>query len=997
MSLRTKALIAVFAVCLLLLALVYMVSSTIIGQSFRDLEEQSARRDVERVINALDDEIEALSRTNRDYAAWDDSYAFVAGELPDYIASNLSDESLVANRFSVIMFVTPEREVVFSRALDLNTGEPVPLPPLLAALTPPADLLVNLPDLNSKITGILMLPEGPMMITAHPIITSAITGPARGTLIIGRMLDEPAVDRLAETTRLSLAIHRLDHGTPPPLVAELRTQITPQNPIIVHPLSDSELVTAGLHADITGQAALLMQISSARDVFSRGQAALRYFALSLLIVGLVLSTAGALLLDRFVIRRLTRLGASASMVGASGTMSARVLADGSDEIGTLAQDINQMLAALEGSQLRLQASEARFRQLVDVAPEPILVHDGSAVRFCNPAGAALLGGTTPESCIGMQLAAFAPHPAELAHQGESQLAPQWREDRFQRQQRDHFDVEYLAVPLVYEHDEMTLLIVRDITFRKQAELALQSAKDLADEANRAKSLFLATMSHELRTPLTAILGYSELLELEAQHSFPAMLPDLGKIRQSGDHLLALINDVLDLSKIEAGRMSISSEWGDITAVLQDVVTTVTPLAVRNGNLIEIQLPDPIPLIYSDLTKVRQIALNVVNNACKFTHHGRVTITAEVSAEQLILQVTDTGIGISAENLSRLFQEFYQADSSSTRNYGGTGLGLALSRRLCRLLGGDITATSALDVGSTFVITLPMAIDSALGDLATSAGRSSQHATAESKDERSSEHAVRIGLVVDADQLTGELLARQLRELGVHTKVASSGAAGLEIAQALLPDIILLDVFLPDRDGWSVLAALKGDPETAPIPVLLIAIGAEESTGFILSAADYLTTPIDLIRLRSMLQPPLVPCDALPRAGAPRALIVDDDASQRELLRRALEQEGWGVAEAEHGEAALAQISTTPIDLVLLDLMMPQMDGVQFIAALRELDIGQSIPIIVITAKDVEPHVRAQLDRSVAHVLQKGSFRLEDLMRRIRAIAESSALWPPSSS
>jgi len=663
-SSRITTLTTVFASCLLLLVLVFATSSTMIRQSFRDLEEQSARRDMERAINALDDEIETLSRTNHDYAAWDDSYAFVAGKLPEYIASNLSDETFASNRLSLVIFVNTNHTVVFAKAFDLNTSQAEPVPALLGILAPPSNMLLDLPNLNSAHSGVLMLPQGPMLISARPILTSMSIGPAHGTLILGRKLDEQMIAEMAETTRLTLTSQRLDTGTLPPLVAELRARITAQQPTVVYPLNDKQMLTAEVHNDITGQPAFLLQISDARDVFSRGQLAIRYFGLSLLFVGLLLSTIGAVLLDRFI--------------------------------------------------LRLHASDVRFRRLVDTMPEPIIVHDGTMIHFCNPAGATLLGGVPLDACVGMQLTQFAPHPSDLAPINDDQYTQQWREDQFVQQHGELINVEHLAVPLQHEHNEMTLLIVRDITIRKQTEMALQTAKLLAEEANQSKSAFLAMMSHELRTPLTAILGFTELLQMQVgQAGYTDLTSDIEHIWTSGQHLLTLINNVLDISKIEAGKAVLHIDNVSLRDLIDTVVSTTKPLFAKNGNRFTLVAADTLGIMQTDAMKVRQVLLNLMSNAAKFTQDGTIVLRVEqeqrADGQWVRFSLSDTGIGIRADQVERLFQPFTQADTSTTRRYGGTGLGLALCKQLCVLLDGQIIVESTPNVGSTFIVTLPMSM------------------------------------------------------------------------------------------------------------------------------------------------------------------------------------------------------------------------------------------------------------------------------------------------
>jgi len=522
-----------------------------------------------------------------------------------------------------------------------------------------------------------------------------------------------------------------------------------------------------------------------------------------------------------------------------------------------------------------------------------------------------------------------------------------------------------------------IIIYTDITERKRYEEALTAARDQAEAMSLTKSAFLASMSHELRTPLNAIIGLTEMMVTNAaRFGTEKALEPLRRVHRAGTHLLGLINQVLDLSKIEAGKLELSPETVNLAPLLEDVIGTARQLAEQNKNRLVVESPDNLGSLTVDPMRLRQILLNLLSNACKFTQQGEVKLRVKkvVDGRNWIeIAVADTGIGMTPEQQAKLFEEFTQADSSTARQYGGTGLGLAITRKLARMMGGDVTVASEPGKGSVFTVRLPGSAEAQARSSTGSDGRRSPTAGCV--------------LVIDDDATARELIADHLKAEGFSAVTAAGGVEGLKLAKELRPTAITLDVIMPDLDGWSVLTALRQDPELAEIPVIMITIVDEHRRGIALGAAGYLTKPIDreqLHRLVSRFRAPMPPT---------RVLVVEDDAVQRERMRGWLEGPQWTVREAENGRVALKCIQESKPDVILLDLMMPEMDGFAVVAALQKEAGWRDIPVIVITSLDLDAKDRERLNAGVQFVLVKERFRPADLVERIRRLVHSK---PPVS-
>jgi signal transduction histidine kinase/DNA-binding response OmpR family regulator len=527
-------------------------------------------------------------------------------------------------------------------------------------------------------------------------------------------------------------------------------------------------------------------------------------------------------------------------------------------------------------------------------------------------------------------------------------------------------------------NQMSSAIESDIEARERSAAEIAQAHRAADAANQAKSTFLANMSHELRTPMNAILGYSEMLMEDASDDGnEEAVSDLGKIHAAGQHLLSLINDVLDLSKIEAGKMDLFLENFDIEELVNGVTTTVDSLVKTNGNRLDVELDPALGEMRADATKLRQVLFNLLSNAAKFTKDGEIGLRAgpvfESGQQWVEISVSDSGIGIPADKLEHVFAEFSQADERTTRDYGGTGLGLAISSRFCEMMGGDITVESTLGEGSRFTVRLPRE--------GVSEEAAASDAPAAVTPDPGRERCV---LVIDDDPNALDLLSRALQGADLRVVTASDGAAGLRLARSLLPLAITLDVMMPGMDGWEVLRELKSDPATRDIPVLMVTMTDDKQLGYAFGANEFLTKPVQRSELIQLLS-------RYTQGDSERhALVVDDQSDNRQILRRALEDEGWQVSEAENGRLALDRVDERAPSLILLDLMMPVMDGFEFVLEMRKRADAPPIPIVVVTAKDITDEDRQRLNGGVVALIERRGREFDSLLTQIRELAAGAA-------
>ncbi len=729
---------------------------------------------------------------------------------------------------------------------------------------------------------------------------------------------------------------------------------------------------------------------------------------------LVISAVLALIAAYVLTRPLRRLKHAADQL-ARGNYAIDVSVVGPGEVGELANTFRDMTEQIRRRERDLREKLAWMDTILANAADGIITFDQTGrIEQANRAAEEMFGyghGKLEGEKVKqlMPLSERINKPAALAVASNNYggtVARLWsavktpgEEHRGRRKDGTSFwmEVTFSRVPL--EDRSIVTAIFRDITRRKLDEERIRKLNDdlearvklrtaqledtktklevalaEAENASAAKDRFISVVSHELRTPLTSAMGYTELLiNPRAEKLRQAPLPTLHKILTSCKHLLTLINDLLDLGRYTAGKpIDLALSRFELAGFLRGVVEMIAPLVKRNENTLESRLADHLGEVVNDETRLRQILLNLLSNASKFTEKGKVFLEVErrtgPEGERIIIRVRDTGAGMTREQLDKLFTPFYRVDNSTTRKQGGTGLGLTITRMLAELMGGTIEVASTPGVGSTFTVDLPV-------EARPVSMKASPSGTRLGEKGRTALAGESVVLVIDDDPSVRQILHDYLTAEGYRVEQAESGPQGIERARELQPACITLDVLMPGQDGWTTLAQLKSDPVTQNIPVIMLTILEDRNIGFTVGATEYITKPIDWARLGTLL------CQYAP--GPAPILLVEDDSAQREYMREELMLAGWKVSEAANGFEALQKCEACMPGLILLDLMMPVMDGFAFLEELRHRPGGGSVPVLVVTARDLSDEERRRLNRSLAQVLARESLTREQLLDRIR--------------
>ncbi|MDQ1276531.1 MAG: hypothetical protein QG610_2109 [Euryarchaeota archaeon] len=1016
MNVSRKIFVIIYVIFALLTSTVIFASQNILNSSFSDLEEKEAINNVENVHSVIDFQIMKLDETNSALSSREDVRTFMLSQNPEDLGGSLFTDLFTLSGCDFIFFVNSSGKIIHSQVSDSeytdNTSEDSIISEVDQKINDGS--LLRKDKMNTS-SGLLQLKNGTAIVSCRPVPAISDNNETIGTVILGSHLDSGFVESVQKITGNPVLLYSPDNV--PANFQQVFFENS--NETVIDTAEEGRLAGYFVHEDINGDPTVMVQTNADRDIYDKGRKTLRYLVIFLLFSGIMVGAGCKFLLDREVVSRIVTIDNFVKKVGKDEALSEHCTIEGDDELSGLATGINGMIDRLKQSSNQFKTQEHEKRVILNSLSELVIFMDLELKIVWANRAALDHADLKLENVTGQKYERF-PFTSDAVY-GKSlaQKALDSGNEESGELVTPDGKVWRICANLIKDENGNATGILQtglDITLHKRSEEKLLQAKLEAEAASCTKSEFLANMSHELRTPLNSIIGFSDiLLEKVFGELNGKQLKYVNNISVSGKHLLGLINDILDLSKVEAGKMELHYSEFSIGSVFDEVKATLSPLSQAKSLEMDFKLDPDFGDLQADRSRLIQILYNLVSNAIKFTpEKGRIFVHCKKSGNRAIFSVKDTGIGISSEDQKRLFQPFTQIDSSSSRQYCGTGLGLALMKKIVNLHQGDIWVESEPEKGSTFIFTIPLTRPSEPRKVDTKdlceiilefeMNKVDACPVKECKDLRdgteiseTSLPEIRLPetvpetqslvLIVDDDRNSNELISIILREGGYSTASLYMGKDVLNVAKKLKPDIITLDVFLPDTNGWHVLRQLKGDPDTARIPVLIISVTDNNELGVALGAVYSFTKPVKRVELLDSLQEITDKFEF----GEPKILIIDDDENAVELLSSMIEPEGFEVAKAYSGQEGLDKLfSETQPDILILDLLMPEVSGFEIISRMRAGEKTKDIPLIVCTAaefteKNIE-ELNGELKGSLISIMKKGTFGRKELINRIKQLA-----------
>lgn len=1014
MNVSRKILVIIYIIFALLISVVIFASQSILDSSFSDMQEKEAADNVEKVKDIIDFQILQLEEVNSALSSRDDVRALMFNQQPQNLNGTTFDDIFSISGCDFIFLVNNSGYIVYSEISDSEpstNASTLNVSPLLEVHQRINDGSFLCKEAETSLKGLFLLENGPIVISSQPVLATPENKESSGTIILGKYLDSRFIEFDQENTGITFTFYNFNNAPSDFQQAFFENP----GPNFIYTVTGERVTCYSMLEDLSGSQAIVIQTDADSNIYAESQKALRYIVFFLLFAGLIIGASCKFLLDREVSSRIVAINNFVEKVRLNENFSGRFSMDGDDELSRLSEGINQTLDRLRTTSDEFKVQEHEKKLILDSLSELVIFMDSELkIIWLNKAALDHMG-MNMDDVIGHHYQDLHILYKENLNKSPVLKVLESGDEEFGEVVTQDGKVWMVtAIPIKNEDGKITGILKTglDITAHRHSEEKLIQAKLEAEEANNSKSEFLANVSHELRTPLNSIIGFSDiLLEKVFGELNEKQFRYVSNISTSGKHLLVLINDILDLSKVEAGKMELHYSEFSIDSVFEEVKAVLSPLIQVKSLEVTFNIESNFKTLEADRGRLIQILYNLVSNAIKFTPNGgKVSIYCKKSGNRALISVIDTGIGISAEDQVKLFQPFTQLDASTTRQYCGTGLGLALVKKIVDLHQGDVWVESDPGKGSNFTFALPLrkplelrkASEIGLEDVIIEFEMSKAAALSVKENIEDLQEEIELPeiclpekgdtkqeliLIVDDDKSSSELLSVILKDAGYSIALLYSGKRVLEVAKSLKPDIITLDVFLPDTNGWLVLRQLKNDPYTASIPVLIISMTNNNEFGIALGATYSFAKPVKRIELVNSLRE----ITGKFRFEYPKVLIVDDDENTVELLSSLIEPEGFEAIKAYSGREGLQKLFSEPQpDILILDLMMPEINGFDVISSMRADVRTKDIPLIVctsgeLTEKNLE-ELNSELKGHLISILKKGTFGRKELINRIKQLA-----------
>ena len=1010
MNVSRKILVIIYIIFALLISAVIFASQSILYSSISDLQEKEAAHNLEKVENMIDFQTLHLEETNSALSSRDDIRALMLSQDSRNSGKAELDGAFSVSGCDFVFLVNNSGYILYSEVSD---------PELPTNNSNVAEISQRIDDgsflckkAENSLKGLLLLGNDPAVISSQPVLAAPENKKVLGTIILGKKLDSSFIKNVQKNTGSIVTLYSFNNASP-----DIRQALfESKNSKLMYTAAGERVTSYSVLKDIFGNPSIVIQTDIDSSIYSEGQKSLRHIMLFLLFAGLITGAVCKLLLDREIISRIVAIDNFVEKVRLNEDFSERYYMDGDDELSRLSEGVNQTLDRLRTTSDEFKTQEHEKKLILNSLSELVVFMDSELrIIWLNKAALDHMGMRLEDAIGRCYQEMYILYKGKIGKSPILKVLETGKEEFGEIVTQDGKVWRVSAIPIKNEDDRITGILKTglDITAHRQSEERLLQAKLEAEEANNSKSEFLANMSHELRTPLNSIIGFSDiLLERIFGELNEKQFRYVSNISTSGKNLLVLINDILDLSKVEAKRMDLHYSEFSIYTVFEEVKTVLSPLAQAKFLEVTFNVESGFRTLEADRGRLIQILYNLVSNAIKFTPNGgKVAVYCKKSSDRALISVIDTGIGISAEDQVKLFQPFTQLDASATRQHRGTGLGLALVKKIINLHKGDIWVESELGKGSNFTFVIPLrkpldlrsVNEAELEDVIIEFEMNKAAALSVKENVEKLHEEIELPeihlpekgntkeeliLVVDDDKSSSELLSIILKDAGYNVALLHSGKNVLKAAKSLKPDIITLDVFLPDTNGWLVLKQLKNDLYTASIPVLIISMTDNNELGITLGATYSFTKPVKRIELVTSLKEIT---DNF-RFESPKVLIIDDDENAVELLSSMIEPEGFEIIKAYSGKEGIEKLfSEQQPDIVILDLIMPETSGFDVISSLRGNERTKDIPLIVCTSgefteKNLE-ELNDELKRHLISIMKKGTFGRKELINRIKQLAK----------